>query len=136
VNDARARGGIAIILLMGVLALLTFASYAAVVVRGGGDATGIAMDANRFRSLREDLPARGVVGYLSDNTGGMEDTRAYYLTQYYLAPVVVARDLAHELVIANFASPAAVAAAAAASDLTVMRDFGNGVALLRRASRR
>ena len=135
-NDARARGGIAIVLLMGVLALLTFASYAAVVVRGGGDAAGIAMDANRFRSLRENLPARGVVGYLSDTTEGLEGNRAYYLTQYYLAPVVVARDLAHELVIANLASPTVVAGAAAANDLTVMRDFGNGVALLRRASRR
>jgi hypothetical protein len=134
-SAARARAGIAIILLMGVFALLTFASYAAVILRGGGTADGIAMDANRFRSLREALPARAVVGYLSDNTEAMEGARAYYLTQYYLAPVVVARDPAHELVIANFASPAAVAAATTAHDLTVTRDFGNGVALLRRASR-
>jgi hypothetical protein len=144
VSAGRARTGIAIILLMGVFAIFTLASYVAVVLRGGGNPAGIDMDANRFRSLREELPARGVVGYLSDSnldktildkTGeGLEGTRVYYLTQYYLAPVVVARDPAHDLVIANFASPAAVAAAAATHNLTVMRDFGNGVALLRRVS--
>ncbi len=121
-------------LLMGAFALLTFASYAAVVVRGGGSA-GIDMDANRFRSLRGELPARGVVGYLSDTTEGLEGARMYYLTQYYLAPVVVARDAGHELVIANFASSAAIGAAAAARDLAVARDFRNGVALLRRVPR-
>ncbi len=93
------------------------------------------MDAKRFRSLREELPGRGVVGYLSDTTEGLEGTRVYYLTQYYVAPVVVARDPAHELVIANFASRDAVAAAAASHNLAVVRDFGNGVALLRRVSR-
>jgi hypothetical protein len=120
---------------MGALALCTFASYAAVVLRGHSNSSGIGMDANRFRSLREDLPARGVVGYLSDTTEGLEGARTYYLTEYYLAPVVVARDPGHELVVANFASPDAVAVAAAAHDLIVMRDFGNGVALLRRVSR-
>jgi len=120
---------------MGALALCTFAGYAAALLRGHGDAAGIDMDANRFRSLRQDLPARGVVGYLSDTNEGLEGARAYYLTQYYLAPVVVARDAAHELVIANFASSAAVAPTAAAHDLTVVQDFRSGVALLRRVSR-
>ena len=133
-SAARARAGVAIIMLMGALALCTFAGYAAVVLRGGANSAGIDMDANRFRHLREDLPARGVVGYLSDITEGQEGARVYYLTQYYLAPVVVARDPAHELVIANFSSPAAVGAAAAAHNCTVVRDFRNGVALLRRVS--
>lgn len=133
-SGARARVGIAIMLLMGVFALLTFASYAAVVLRGGGNPRGIAMDANRFRGLREILPARGVVGYLSDTTEGLEGSRIYYLTQYYVAPVVVARDPAHDLVIANFASTAAMATVAAAHELTLVRDFGNGLALLRRVS--
>jgi hypothetical protein len=131
----RSAMSVATILFMGAFALLTFASYAAVVLRGGSSAAGIEMDAKRFRNLREALPARGVVGYLSDTTEGLEGSRAYYLTQYYLAPVVVARDPAHEPVIANFASPAVVGAAAVAEDLTVARDFGNGLALLRRVSR-
>lgn len=133
-SEGRARGGIAIILLMGVFSFLTLASYVAAVLRGRGYSGAIEMDANRFRGLREGLSARGVVGYLSDTTEGMGGTRAYYLTQYYLAPVVVARDPAQELVVANFASPAAVGAAAAAHGLTVARDFRNGVALLRRES--
>jgi hypothetical protein len=133
-EGTRSRAATAIILLMGAFALCTFASYVTAVRPSRSDQVGIKMDAERFRSLRESLPAREVVGYLSDVTAGMEGTRAYYLTQYYVAPVVVARDPAHELVIANFASPAAVAAAAAADDLTVWRNFSNGVALLRRGS--
>jgi hypothetical protein len=129
------RAGVAIILLMGALALCTLAGYAGAVVRGGGNPARIDMDSNRFRDLREALPARGVAGYLSDTNEGLEGTRVYYLTQYYVAPVVVARDAAHELVIANFALPDAVGAAAASHDLVVMRDFRNGVALLRRVSR-
>jgi hypothetical protein len=135
VSAARAWAGIAIILLMGAFALLTFASYAEVLLRGRDNSTGIEMDANRFRGLREVLPARGVVGYLSDTTEGMAGTRAYCLTQYYLAPLVVAQDPSHDLVIGNFASPAGVARTATAHDLTVARDFGNGVTLLRRVSR-
>jgi hypothetical protein len=130
----RSRAGIAIILLMGAFALLTLASYASVVVRTRGGSGAINMDAERFSVLRRNLPARGMVGYLSDTVGEMESARAYYLTQYYVAPVVVARDPAHEFVIANFASPLSIAAAAAAHDLTVARDFSNGVALLRRRS--
>ncbi len=134
-SGVGARAGIAVILLMGVLALCTLAGYAAAVVRGPGNSARIDMDANRFRKLREELPARGVVGYLSDTTEGLEGTRAYYLTQYYLAPVVVARDAEYELVVANFAFRDALATAAGSHGLAVARDFGNGVALLRRVSR-
>ena len=131
----RARASVAIILLMGMLALCTFAGYAAAVMRGSGNSARVDMDATRFQNLRKELPARGVVGYLSDITEGLEGTRGYYLTQYYVAPVVVARDSGHELVIANFASRDAVAAAAEAHNLAVVRDFRNGVALLRRVTR-
>jgi hypothetical protein len=99
---------------------------------GGTDA--IAMDASRFRGLRESLPRRGVVGYLSDVSGKLESDKAYYLTQYYLAPVVVAPDAAHEIVVANFASRPAMTAAAVGHGLVVERDYSNGVALLCRRS--
>jgi hypothetical protein len=85
--------------------------------------------------LRAVLPKSGVVGYMSDARGSMESTRSYYLAQYALAPVVVAQDANHELVVGNCASALAVARLAAASGLTVVEDFNNGVALLRRGSR-
>ena len=55
------------------------------------------------------LPARGTIGYLSDTGGIGQDPRALYLTQYFLAPVVVAADAGHRLVVANFASRASIA---------------------------
>jgi hypothetical protein len=135
----RARAGIAIILLMSALAVCTLASYYSVVKRDATrdtrDPGGIVMDADRFTGIRAILPPRGTVGYLSDTGGRQKNPKAYFLTQYYLAPVVIAPDTAHELVVANFASSSAIATLAASHGLRIERDFSNGVALLRRASR-
>jgi hypothetical protein len=128
----RARAGIAVILLMGALAVCTVASYYSLVSRGTRDSGGILMDEERFTGIRAALPPRGTIGYLSDTGARQKNARAYYLTQYFLAPVVVAPDTAHELVVANFASRSAIAALAASQGLTVESDFANGVALLRR----
>jgi hypothetical protein len=69
---------------------------------------------------------------LSDTSGSKESVRRYYLTQYSLAPVVVAPDANRELVVANFSSASAIVRLAGAQGLTVEKNFGNGVALLRR----
>jgi hypothetical protein len=139
----RALAGIAIILLMCAFAICTMASYYSLVSRKVLDSGPITMDEERFTGIRAILPPRGTVGYLSDSgsvntgdtSGSGQTTRAYYLTEYFLAPVVVAPDTAHDLVVANFASRSAVATLAAANGLTVERDFLNGVALLRRRPR-
>jgi hypothetical protein len=128
----RSRAGIAIVLLMGGLALCTLTSYALILARTPAGRSDIDMNAERFRALREVLPARGVVGYLSDESAGFADTRTYYLTEYYLAPAVVARGDAYELVVGNFHWGSAIAAAAKAHGLAVERDFSNGVTLMRR----
>jgi hypothetical protein len=93
------------------------------------------MDEARFHGIRGLLPPRGVVGYLGDPGDTAENTKAYYLTQYFLAPVVVAPDLAHDLVVANVGSGIAMSRFAAAHGFIVETDFANGVALLRRVSR-
>jgi hypothetical protein len=95
----------------------------------------VIVDEQRFASLRAVLPPRGIVGYLSDTGGNQDSLRRYYLTQYSLAPVVVAPDANRELVIANFSSPSAIATLADAQGLSVEKDFGNGVALLKRRPR-
>jgi hypothetical protein len=135
----RAQAGIAIILLMSALAVCTIASYYS-LVRGDAkgdtpDPGGIVMDEDRFTGIRAVLPPRGTVGYLSDTGGRQENPKAYFLTQYFLAPVVIAPDTAHELVVANFASSSAIANLAASHGLGIEKDFSNGVALLRRRSR-
>ena len=134
-SPGRARAGIAIILLMSALAVWTLASYYAVASRNTRAPRGVVMDEGRFAGIRAILPARGTVGYLSDTGGRRENPKAYFLAQYFLAPVVIAPDTAHELVVANFASGAAIAALAASHGLGIEKDFSNGVALLRRRSR-
>jgi hypothetical protein len=138
VYNGRARAGIAIILLMSALAAGTLAGYYSAVKmaatrdrRDTRESGGIVMDEDRFTGIRAILPPRGTVGYLSDTGGRQENPKAYYLTQYFLAPVVIAPDTAHELVVANFASRSAIAALAASHGLSIERDFSNGVALLR-----
>jgi hypothetical protein len=130
----RARAGIAIILLMSALAVGTLAGYYSFVTRDRRDireSGGIVMDEGRFTGIRAILPPRGTVGYLSDTGGRQENPKAYYLTQYFLAPVVIAPDTAQELVVANFASRSAIATLAASHGLRIEKDFSNGVALLR-----
>jgi hypothetical protein len=93
------------------------------------------MNEDRFTGIRAILPPRGTIGYLSDTAGQAESTRDYYLTQYFLAPTVIAPDTVHEFVVANFISGSSITAVALSRGLTVERDFSNGVALLRRGPR-
>jgi hypothetical protein len=141
----RGQAALAIILIMSGFAVCTLGAFYARVEKGTGPTREIAMDEARFAGIRAMLPLRGTVGYITDidtdsqdvnhvNKGGgnARNRRAYYLTQYFLAPVVVAPDAAHEIVVANFASSSEIAVFAAARGLRVERDFSNGVALLRR----
>lgn len=131
----RDKAGIAIVLLMAALAAGTLAGYRFVLRQEMDRSDLVTLDQQRFTGLRAVLGPRGVVGYLDDTGGRPKNPRAYYLTQYSLAPVVVAPDTAHELVVANFTSATSVAAVAAANGLTVVHDFNNGIALLKRTGK-
>ena len=133
----RAKVAIAIVLVMAELALGSFLAYRSYLRRQPNTSIPdtITADERRFEGLRAVLPLLGTVGYLSDITAGQESVRKYYLTQYFLAPVVVAPDTNRELVVANFASSSDIAAVASTNGFTVERDFQNGIALLRRAGR-
>lgn len=97
----------------------------------------------RFDDLRRVLPKAGIVGYVGDphveayTLGERNDTalqffRRYLLAQYALAPVVVVEGTEPDLVVGNF-EPDAVRPAP--PGFRLLRDFGNGVVLYRRASR-
>ncbi|HEV2397671.1 MAG TPA: hypothetical protein VGS27_12065 [Candidatus Sulfotelmatobacter sp.] len=78
----------------------------------------------RFAALKTELPSHGVVGYVGESDdSALPD---YYLAQYALAPVVVDRGTKHPLVIGNFPHSQT---APAEQGLTLLRDFGDGVAL-------
>jgi hypothetical protein len=112
-----------------VLSTGRFASQTAGADSSGGGQISISEYENRFRDVRNILPERGVIGYLSD--GGHDETLSYYLTQYALAPVVVDHSLQHPLVVGNFTDRSATRARTWPHDLVVVQDFGNGIVLLR-----
>jgi len=132
--SGRAKAAIAVVLLMATLAVGTLAGYRSAMQKASIDE--ITLDEQRFEGLRRALPRRGVMGYASDRGGGREGVRAYYyITQYYLAPLVIAPDDKRQLVVANFSSPLAMVEFAEAHGFSVTQDFGNGVALLRSVRR-
>jgi GT2 family glycosyltransferase len=92
----------------------------------------------RFGQLREILPPRARVGYVTDRqpqgVEGDEGPRLafkrYLLTQYALLPAIVLPDDGAPLVVGNFSAANGVDSAAT-RDLTLVRDFGDGVMLFR-----
>lgn len=94
----------------------------------------------RFRELRTVLPPRVRVGYVADRlpAGAADDPalarlafKRYVLTQYALLPAIVLPDTAGSgLVVGDFEAPGG-RDSAAARGLTLIRDLGQGVLLLR-----
>jgi hypothetical protein len=96
----------------------------------------------RFLELRSALPARGIVGYVTDPP--VQDSsparvaldahdrfKRYLLAQYALAPLVLVESTRPELVVGNFARPSSIPGL---SGLQTIREFGGGVVLYRRTA--
>jgi hypothetical protein len=95
----------------------------------------------RFRGLKELLPAQGEVGYLSDAMPAVlqqEDpatagTKMYEEAQFALAPLVLRNgDDQARIVVANLLDPAGLPALAKAHGLRVVAEAGAGLAVLGR----
>lgn len=95
----------------------------------------------RFAVLRPVLPPHGVVGYLGhpeptgptprdSNAAALLHFRRYLLAQYALAPLVLIESTEPEFVVGNFDPGGELPAPAG---LQVIRDFGDGLVLFRRA---
>jgi hypothetical protein len=82
---------------------------------------------DRLNRAREFLPARGVIGYVSDREG-IEHVRRFYMTQYALAPLLVVRDSRRALILGDFTRPSNVGHETAG--LRVLTDLGDGLVLL------
>src|SRR5215218_8068392 len=95
----------------------------------------ITLHETRLAELRKRLPARGVVGYVADDFDRVDTPRAwrrFATTQYSLAPVILERTTAHELVVGVFDDPGAIPAVAAGGGLLLVEEFGEGVALFKK----
>ena len=85
---------------------------------------------NRFSGILELLPKFGVVGYFSDKFDDPNhDTKAFYLTQYAIAPTIVVREKNRPLVIGNFKDAEVRTEEFEKYGLSLSKDFKNGVML-------
>jgi hypothetical protein len=85
---------------------------------------------SRLEEIPEILAARGcrIVGYDSDRQPG---TLEYYLTQFILAPVLVANDPTRPLVIGNYHDQESIRAALASG--TILKTTDGGMILIDRS---
>ena len=82
-------------------------------------------------AVRAALPPSGTIGYYTDLPPSDNALEEYYLLQYSLAPIVVAKSSDRDFVIANVHNqnrnwP---------KNLELVRDFGSGIMLLRKVAR-
>ena len=128
---------------LGVLLLLAYAavSDARWIYRAGrgvldaAKADSITSYERRYRDLKQALPRQGVIGYVSGaEQFGTEEFKRFLLTEYALAPLVLINDTTPDLIVGNF-HPDSVPSGPPAPDLRLVRDFGDGVWLLRKAGR-
>ena len=87
----------------------------------------------RFFELKEFLQNHLVVGYVSDyDDNSNEDGIAYSMTQYVLAPIILVRGIKRNFIVGNFHSAQPNIKAYEKENLSLYRDFGNGVILFER----
>jgi len=84
----------------------------------------------RFESLKQALPRRALLGYI-----GHRDPQArkrYYLTQYALAPLVVANTDTLPVIVGDFPDLDSARLSRKNNGLVLVQEFGNGVQLFQR----
>ncbi|MFH0796998.1 MAG: hypothetical protein V2A65_08095 [Candidatus Omnitrophota bacterium] len=95
----------------------------------------------RLEELKKVLPPKGVVGYITDTEVNFsppyspEDVirvKNHLLTQYSLAPVIVAKDQNHGLVVGVFENPKIDPDLFVNQGFRVVQNFGNGVVLFKK----
>ena len=97
---------------------------------GTSDPYRIGAQEERFAALKRALPANTVVGYVSDVSNVPAVLSA---AQYGLAPLLVVDSVTREWVVGNFSKPLDYAAFGQARQLSLVREFSNGVVLYRKA---
>lgn len=130
--------GFVIIITVGITSNLKFLHRTELMIEPGMPyIDGITLWEKRLSSLSEELPIKGVVGYIADwdvpGQGESSDLETEYrLTQYALAPVVVARGPDYDYVVGNITVTQFDEALEEYFHLLVQREFGYGILLLRK----
>ena len=91
---------------------------------------------SRLTPVREMLPKEGVVGFVTGKALEPSETVLYfYLTQYSLAPLIVAKGKDHAFVVAYLKDGQAPDAEPGLQGLDLVKDFGHGIRLYRNSVR-
>jgi hypothetical protein len=85
----------------------------------------------RFDGIKSMLPRRGVVCYMPNPDNSFDVKKHYFLAQYALAPLVVRPTADCDPLIGDFPA-GSTAASVSGRQFVVLKDFGNGLMLLRR----
>jgi hypothetical protein len=92
----------------------------------------IEIQERRFADLKRELVRIPAAGYVSDV--GDSAPAAFLTTQYVLAPTVLADGTSQQWIVGNFSSPRDYAEYAKEHQLSLVKDFSNGVVLFRKGS--
>lgn len=94
----------------------------------------VTIEQGRLEFAKRVLPARGAIGYLSDQNPRREGEGEYFITEYSLAPLQVSRDPDREIVLGNFSNWQAALVLIRQYRLHIVRDIGGGLMVLGRDS--
>jgi len=128
--------GVAAALVVAALAVLATVKSYDLSSQQAADPYGVTAGQTRFAAALDALPAGGVIGYLSDMPPG-ENVGAIALmaASYAVAPraIVPVEKSQAEWALGNFARPGNFAERGAQAGYRIVRDFGNGVVVYRKA---
>ena len=123
----RVRAGLILLLL---IALLSSRELLRITSHGQAGGSEAVTYLRRFDEVKKILPARGVICYTHPHIDPSAN-KNYFLAQYALAPLVLRTSRDCDLLVADF--PGVFSTTKLEDrDYLPVRDFGNGVALLRR----
>ncbi len=128
----RSRWGVGLLVLTVLIVMADFSWRKSELWTNLGAADLAGEAERRLDGLKEYLPSRGEVGYLTDCEPGGELFGRFIVTQYVIAPAILVEGAGPDLVIGDFKGRVDVAALCRANGLELVRDFGGGVMLFRR----
>lgn len=129
------KAGVALAALASLWGVLEYAQFESAYQSQNRDPYGVSAQFPRFEGFRTITPENAVLGYLTDLAPGSVAADAIFNSaQYVLAPRLLQKDTAHDLVLGNFARSGDFAGVGREQGLHLERDFGNGVVLFRKGT--
>ena len=137
---ARIKIGLVLVFLLVLLSGLPQTASKIAEWRRGLPEDAVAARDRRFAELRKALPKRGTIGYIADGPlmrplGDGKVDSIFGIAQYSFAPLIVVNSTEPEIIVGDFSSLESGARVISTEHLVVIRQFENGVCLLRKGGK-